>query len=165
MDFRCKYLRFTTFPSGQVLIGIRIENPMPIWPPMAESFLVFSSGEVQWYSRDLIEQNHEISKKPRWPRFLSEKCRETAFFFGEQFICGVVQMDFSLQCVPLSGSSSELRGTYGAGDPGNGRFRSRAFQRALLHSERITDEKVTALQRQRNFRKIPTLSIRIQEKS
>ena len=54
--------------------------------------------------------------------------------------------------MPLSGSSSELRGTYGAGDPGNGRFRSRAFQRALLHSERITDEKVTALQRQRDFR-------------
>ena len=46
--------------------------------------------------------------------------------------------------------------------PGNERIRMRAFQRALLHSERITDEKVTALQRQRDFRKFSTLSIRIQ---
>ena len=32
--------------------------------------------------------------------------------------------------------------------PGNERFRTRAFQRALQHSERMSDEKVTAVQRQ-----------------
>ena len=60
--------------------------------------------------------------------------------------------------MPLSDSSSQLRGTYGARDPGNERFRSRAFQRALLHSERITNEKVTVLQRRCDFRNFRTLS-------
>ena len=37
--------------------------------------------------------------------------------------------------------------------PGNERFRTRAFQRALQHSERMSDEKVTAVQRQQQNRK------------
>ena len=36
--------------------------------------------------------------------------------------------------------------------PGNERFRTRAFQRALLRSERISDEKVIAVQRRQQNR-------------
>ena len=38
--------------------------------------------------------------------------------------------------------------------PGNERFRTRAFQRAPQHSERMSQEKVTAVQRRQQNRKI-----------
>ena len=54
---------------------------------------------------------------------------------------------FSLNSTDFKGVYLRAQKELEKSKPGNERFRTRAFQRALQYSERMSDEKVTAVQR------------------